>query len=118
MLFSTFSYRRDTFCDVSRRLRFSRGVFAISPTRLLRYQRGTLHTYCDVLFPSCDQILTALYSCFSVLTFWRLYDVNRRISVLRRFADLPSRVASEVFRARVLGVLHSYGCFWMVASHG
>ena len=77
---------------------------------------GTGHTYQDVVFPSCYRILRVLCTCVTILTSWCLYDVNRRISVLRRFADLPSHVATEEFRARVPRVLPSYGCFWLIAS--
>ena len=105
-------------CDVSRRsaiVYLANAVFPRCPETVYLSIHGTRHTYQDVAFPSCDLILTALHSCYLIFTSWVLYDVNRRISVLKRFAIyLRVPLASCCFT----GISDSdpVTCFWVVSS--
>ena len=89
-------------CDVSRRsaiVYLANAVFPRCPEPVCLSIHRTRHTYQGVAFPSCDRILTALHSCSLIFTSWVLYDVNRRISVLKRLA-IYLRVPRHSLHAR------------------
>ena len=113
-------------CDVSRRsaiVYLANAVFPRCPEPVCLSIHRTRHTYQGVAFPSCDRILTALHSCSLIFTSWVLYDVNRRISVLKRLAiylrvPLPTRTfASRFQRIPYTRVLLFYKYFRFRSSH-